>query len=133
MNPKYFIPLALEQLQKINGENILISDILGNILETGHVCTQRNFVSGEESYTKYCFDSFGKTWLAYSCPFEFNEKEWRAEWKRGKYPSGTHYLYCSKCGEINGKFSMFCPSCGRAMTPEAYTKIEKRLKEYNYE
>ena len=53
---------------------------------------------------------------------------WTAEWMRGKYPSGTHYLYCGKCKEKSGKRSMFCSNCGRAMTPEAWDMLEKRLR-----
>lgn len=62
-----------------------------------------------------------------------NEKEWIAEWKRGKYPNGTHYIYCSKCGEINKKSSMFCPNCGRGMTPTAWAEFAERLRECSYE
>lgn len=72
---------------------------------------------------------YGRTYKAYAYPPAHIDREaWTAEWKRGNYPSGTHYLYCSKCGEINGKHSMFCPSCGRSMTPEAWSELEKRLR-----
>lgn len=27
------------------------------------------------------------------------EKMWRGEWKRDKWPSGTHRIICNRCGE----------------------------------
>lgn len=36
-------------------------------------------------------------------------------WIRDKWPSGTHKLICSECGEWSGKKSRYCPSCGALM------------------
>ena len=36
-------------------------------------------------------------------------------WVRDKWPSGTHKLICSECGEWSGKKSRYCPSCGALM------------------
>jgi rubrerythrin len=39
-------------------------------------------------------------------------------WVRDKWPSGTHKLICSECGEWSGKKSRYCPSCGARMDKE---------------
>lgn len=39
-------------------------------------------------------------------------------WVRDKWPSGTHKLICSECGEWSGKQSRYCPSCGARMDKE---------------
>ena len=39
-------------------------------------------------------------------------------WVRDKWPSGTHKLICSECGEWSGKQSKYCPSCGARMDKE---------------
>lgn len=39
-------------------------------------------------------------------------------WVRDKWPSGTHKLICSECGEWSGKKSRYCPSCGARMGKE---------------
>ena len=39
-------------------------------------------------------------------------------WVRDKWPSGTHKLICSECGEWSGKKSRYCPSCGTRMDKE---------------
>lgn len=36
---------------------------------------------------------------------------------------------CSSCDMWNKRRSDFCPSCGKAMTPEAWIMLEKRLRE----
>lgn len=142
--------LTLEQLRKMNDQPVKVKNLE---FDYGGICTgvvtmsdpneSENGVDVGCSF--YCIKDYGKTWIAYSyqpvnidldCGKDTNvptteckidRDEWTAEWKRGKYPSGTHYLYCSKCGEISGKHSMFCQSCGRAMTPEAWDELEKRL------
>ena len=39
-------------------------------------------------------------------------------WVRDIWPSGTHKLICSECGEWSGKKSRYCPSCGARMDKE---------------
>lgn len=54
------------------------------------------------------------------------EKVWRGEWKRDKWPSGTHRIICNRCGEWNGKTTNFCPHCGAPMTDEAEEMVMER-------
>lgn len=56
------------------------------------------------------------------------EKVWRGEWKRDKWPSGTHRIICNRCGEWNGKTTNFCSHCGAPMTDEAVEMVMERLE-----
>ena len=63
----------------------------------------------------------------------------RVAWKPCKLCGGAKYVYGHASAvvpsgdkgqiemEIEGDFD-FCPSCGRAMTPEAWDMLEKRLR-----
>ena len=64
------------------------------------------------------------------CPVsrEQVEKMWRGEWKRDKWPSGTHRIICNRCGEWNGKTTNFCSHCGAPMTDEAVEMVMERLE-----
>lgn len=59
------------------------------------------------------------------------EKMWRGEWKRDKWPSGTHRIICNRCGEWNGKTTNFCSHCGAPMTDEAVEMVMERLEALN--
>ena len=70
-------------------------------------------------------------------PAHIDREAWTAEWKEYTgADAGFHY--CSKCrqqafnyeesGEVVEVFSDFCPGCGRAMTPEAWAELEKRMR-----
>ena len=62
--------------------------------------------------------------------FHIDRNEWTAEWI---YPENEWNLpRCSKCGcnskdATYGHKNNFCPKCGRAMTPEAWAELERRL------
>ena len=75
---------------------------------------------------------YGKRWLAYAYPPAHIDREaWTAEWIKC-----DGYTECSKCehwydspeNEDDGDRPAFCPSCGRAMTPEAWVELEKRVR-----
>ena len=63
--------------------------------------------------------------------FHIDRNEWTAEWI---YPENEWNLpRCSKCGcnskdATYGHKNNFCPKCGRAMTPEAWAELERRLR-----
>lgn len=73
----------------------------------------------------------GLTLYAYQ-PAHIDREEWTAEW----VSNGNRFV-CSRCGVRCAKesdetdyyplLSAFCPSCGRAMTPEAWAELEKRM------
>lgn len=59
-----------------------------------------------------------------------NEEVWIAEWVDND-KSEEMMCKCSKCGYPVSYFwgkTAFCPGCGRAMTPEAWSVLEKRLR-----
>lgn len=66
-----------------------------------------------------------------SPPAHIDRSEWTAEWI---YPENEWNLpRCSKCGcnskdATYGHKDNFCPKCGRAMTPEAWAELERRLR-----
>lgn len=69
---------------------------------------------------------------AYAYPFaQIDTEEWTAEWI---YPENEFNLpKCSKCGcnskdATYGHKDNFCPKCGRAMKPEAWAELEKRMR-----
>ena len=65
-----------------------------------------------------------------SPPAHIDRSEWTAEWK-GNYRSGVSAgtgFVCSFCDMWNDRKSDFCPHCGKAMTEEAWEKLERRLQ-----
>ena len=54
-----------------------------------------------------------------------DREAWTAEWiVKGENPvQGT----CSACGGRGNWRNPFCPNCGRAMMPEAWAELEKRI------
>lgn len=63
-------------------------------------------------------------------PAHIDREAWTAEWIE---ENEWNLPKCSKCG-CNSKDAQykhknnFCPKCGRAMTPEAWAELEKRLR-----
>lgn len=82
---------------------------------------------------------YGKRWLAYA--YQSAHIDWEAlqgswEGESDGYADGE-LVYdvwrCGDCGHVEETddpdlLPRFCPSCGRAMTPEALAELEKRLR-----
>lgn len=58
------------------------------------------------------------------------EKVWRGKWIHAMpiLGSGDEEIRCSKCGNIVGFETDFCPHCGNPMTNEAVGMMMKRLE-----
>lgn len=58
------------------------------------------------------------------------EKVWRGKWIHAMpiLGSGDEEIRCSKCGNIIGFETDFCPYCGNPMTDEAVQKVMERLE-----
>ena len=75
-----------------------------------------------------CYDVEGLPGEFYSYPpAQIDWEAWTAEWVIDEYGHK-----CSKCGEYSpsgdyGITPQFCPSCGRATTPDALAELEKRF------
>ena len=73
-------------------------------------------------------------------PAHIDRKAWAAEWIEDGECDHKPYRVrdaekwkkykCSKCGYKAGRriSQKYCPSCGRAMTPDAMAELEKRLR-----
>lgn len=58
------------------------------------------------------------------------EKVWRGEWIHAMpiLGSGDEEIRCSKCGNIVGFETAFCPYCGSPMTDKAVEMVMERLE-----
>lgn len=58
------------------------------------------------------------------------EKVWRGKWIHAMpiLGSGDEEIRCSKCGNIIGFETDFCPYCGNPMTNEAVQMVMERLE-----
>lgn len=131
-------PLSLEQLKQMDGKPVWVvclkkekyidPPIGWRILEKS-ISGSFGVWNGENCLSQR---SYSSDWLAYSYPpAHIDRSEWTAEWI---YPENEWNLpRCSKCGcnskdATYGHKNNFCPKCGRAMTPEAWAELERRLR-----
>lgn len=58
------------------------------------------------------------------------EKVWRGEWIHAMpiLGSGDEEIRCSKCGNIVGFETAFCPYCGSPMTDKAVDMVMERME-----
>lgn len=152
-------PLTIEQLREMvenDGEiigtpiivaknGILLHGVLDSRVDYG-ICAS---TGAHEEWLKE--QDYGKTWLAYTYPpAHIDWEEWMAEWEWfdeeiGSPLEGSERDWgwrCSKCGHIlpdnfdnpdSPPKMKYCSSCGRAMTPEAWDELEKRMKGLGHE
>lgn len=137
---KYGEPLTLEQIKQMDGHPVWLHTFSSKSKKTNVEQWALVVSSGEYSVSfvrvavssrleKRCSD-YGKTWIAYAYP-PIDRGKWTAKWiKHDGYTecSGCEYWYDSPEYEDDGDRPVFCPSCGRAMTPEAWAELEKRLR-----
>lgn len=138
-------PLKYEQLRKMDGQ--VVKQV---IHEAGKIYENLLLVNTYDKDCVWLFDAYfhsapyhnddefeeeGFTIYPYN-PARIDREAWTAEWKEYTgADAGFHY--CSECkqqafnyedgGEIVEVLSDFCPSCGKAMTPEAWEMLKKRL------
>lgn len=134
----YGDPLTLEQLRNMDGKPVWIVESP----DWGHWELSED---AEDYILDRDTDLYGLTypdpdgkaglhklgWIAYAYPPSHIDREaWTAEWVKH-----DGYTECSKCehwydspeNEDEGDQPAFCPSCGRAMTPEAWAELERRI------
>lgn len=129
-------PLTAEQLWGMEGKPVLLkyrwtewcivndhweNEIAGEMVEF----TRRN---GDTVCLELA--EYGKTWTAYAYQTaHIDLDKWTAEWVDNDQGEGM-MCKCSKCGYPVSYFwgkTAFCPGCGRAMTPEAWAELERRV------
>lgn len=132
------IPLTLEQLREMDGQPVWIVEApYWGRWELSEDAEDYILDRDPDLYGLTYPDPDGKGglhklgWLAYAHPPAHIDREvWTAEWVKH-----DGYTECSKCehwydsteNEDEGDQPAFCPSCGRAMTPEAWAELERRI------
>lgn len=127
--PKDGEPLSLEQLKHMDENPVWIKD-KEYPENTGWVIWddsfKQNWLGDPETR-----NSHGKSWFAYSYPpTHIDRRAWTAEWVPMTDDDGYVWLECSACEhdlDSMEESHPFCPSCGRAMTEEAWAELERRL------
>ena len=128
------VPLTLAQLGQMDGQPVYIQILhtgegrWGLLKALGECVAEILMPDGKTSY--HLIDLYGKTWTAYAYPpIQEMAERLRGEWQPTEYPYMNECEECSVCGYRTawGHKFKFCPSCGRAMTPEAWAELEKRI------
>lgn len=136
-------PLTLEQLREMDGKPVWIERIGSDSSEDKEwalvFCNEKFCRTSNGNIA--LFGCYGIGWVAYAYPPAHIEREaWTAEWEEDGECDHKPYRVrdaekwkkykCSKCGYKAGRRTSqkYCPSCGRAMTPEAWAELEKRLR-----
>ena len=127
-NPQPCKPLTLDQLREMDGQPVWCED-----LEFG--CSCWGYWNGDGAigyFSNFAYDDYGTGWLAYSYPpAHIDRSEWTAAWVPTTDDDGCVWLKCSACEydlDSMEESNPFCPSCGRAMTEEAWAELERRLR-----
>lgn len=130
-------PLTLEQMRGMRGKWAWIvscdesKPFFGwGLVGKHHASTLQEYDEDLAVRVNYDVEEYGTVWLAYRYP-PIKLDDWTAEWVKH-----DGYTECSKCDhwydspdyEDDGDRPAFCPSCGRAMTPEAWAILEHRLR-----
>ncbi len=66
-----------------------------------------------------------------SPPAHIDRRAWTAEWVPTTDDDGCVWLKCSACEydlDSMEESNPFCPSCGRAMTEEAWAELKRRVR-----
>lgn len=65
-----------------------------------------------------------------AAPKHLDREAWSSEWVETMpiLGAGNVERHCKKCGYLAEDTYSFCPQCGRPMTPEAWSELEKRLR-----
>lgn len=122
-------PLTLEQLREMDGKAAYLPETNCWVLVTKNPFVPLfTFPDGEQCNAVEWYETVGPAY-AYP-PAHIDREAWTAEWVDND-KSEEMMCKCSKCGYPVSYFwgkTAFCPGCGRAMTPEAWAELEKRLR-----
>ena len=124
-------PLSLEQLKQMDGKPVFIPEINCWALITKDVFVMLfTFPDGEKCSANDWYQSVGPVY-AYP-PAHIDRRAWTAEWVPTTDDDGCVWLKCSACEydlDSMEESNPFCPSCGRAMTEEAWAELERRVRD----
>lgn len=135
--------LTIEQLREMDRPTPVWAEVVGKTIEgwDGYWCLcHRGKVLAPGRILMNADSAEGVTFYAYQ-PAYIDREAWTAEWRElhgdkmvGLDDCGNdvykhyHYSVCTSCGKGSAVKSNFCQVCGKAMTPEAWAMMEKRLR-----
>ena len=134
-------PLTLEQLRKMDGNPVRVEfeDGSGGLWGVVHISVFEQIIFPNGLHCTIGHPYYGKIYKAYAYhPANIDREALCGEWQgeADGYADGE-LVYdvwrCGDCGHIEETddpdlLPRFCPNCGRAMTPEAWAELEKRLR-----
>ena len=126
-------PLTLNQLRKMDGQPVWCEDVerwaLVSVSDAGK-WKGVPFALFEKNGVRFEWNIEGRELSLYSYPpAHIDRGEWTAEWVNSMPVLGAGDLEtrCNSCGNLVLYETDFCPYCGKAMTPEAWAELERRL------
>lgn len=132
------IPLTLDELQMMDGKPVWIVEgpdwghwELSEDAEDYFADRIPEFYGMEYDDSDGSFGLHKQGWFAYAYPpAHLDQKAWSSEWIETMpiLGAGNVERHCKKCGYLAEDTYSFCPQCGRPMTPEAWSELEKRLR-----
>lgn len=133
------VPLTLEQLREKVGQPVVIKYSYGgpytfvivDVRYVPHLGADKIRLVFPDGYITVNERDYGTYFTTYAYPPAHIDREaWTAEWVDNDQ-SEEMMCKCSKCGYPVSYFwgkTAFCPGCGKAMTPDAWAELEKRLR-----
>ena len=128
-------PLSLEQLKQMDGKPVWYEDVerwaIVSVSDAGK-WKDIPFALFEKNSTRFEWNIEGRELSLYSYPpAHIDRSKWTAEWVPMTDDDGCVWLECSACEYDLDSLEEphpFCPSCGRAMMPEAWAELERRVR-----
>ena len=128
-------PLTLEQLREMDGKPVWCEDVERRaIVPVSDAGKWKDipFALFEKNSTRFEWNIEGRELSLYSYPpAHIDRSKWTAEWVPMTDDDGCVWLECSACEYDLDSLEEphpFCPSCGRAMMPEAWAELERRVR-----
>lgn len=128
-------PLSLEQLKQMDGKPVWCEDVerwaIVSVSDAGK-WKDVPFALFEKNDGRFEWNVEDRELSLYSYPpAHIDRSKWTAEWVPMTDDDGCVWLECSACEYDLDSLEEphpFCPSCGRAMMPEAWVELERRLR-----
>lgn len=126
-------PLTIEELRGMDGQPVYWPDDeswgIVSVDDAGR-WAGIPFFRGRKNGVNFEYDIVSRGMEVYAYPpAHIDREKWTAEWVDNDH-SEEMMCKCSKCGYPVSYFwgkTAFCPGCGRAMTPEAWAELERRV------
>lgn len=128
-------PLSLEQLKQMDGKPAWCEDVerwaIVSVSDAGK-WKDIPFALFEKNDARFEWNVEDRELSLYSYPpAHIDRNEWTAEWVPMTDDDGCVWLECSACEYDLDSLEEphpFCPSCGRAMMPEAWAELKRRVR-----